>query len=417
METLARVAAAVDGERLWRELETLARFGATPAEGVNRQALSAEEIAARRHLIEQARQRQLAVWADTAGNIFFRLAGREPDLSPVLTGSHIDSQPTGGRFDGAFGVLAGLEALQALAAAPPRRSVVVVVWMNEEASRFAPGMMGSQAFVGQWELSAIRGVRDAQGLSVGECLDRLQATEQDIPLTSPGFPVAAFLEAHIEQGPILEEQGVPVGIVSGIQGTRRYRVRVLGEAAHAGTTPAHRRRDALLAATRIIQGLAALAGQWPDLMFTVGMLRVSPNAPSVVPAESFFSIDIRHPDDALLARLDGEIQHCCEASAPPCTVEVSRIAVAASLNFPTALRARLQRVAKSLGVPTLEIYAGAGHDARHLHAVCPTAMLFAPCRDGVSHAEHEWAEPADLAAATRVLAAALWDLAEAGVAG
>lgn len=410
----AAAAAAVDGGRLWRRLEALGRFGATETGGVCRLALSPEEAAARRQLVEWAREAGLEASADAAGNLFLELTGSAPDLPPVVTGSHIDSQPSGGRFDGAYGVLAGLEALVAIAEAGirPARSLVVAAWMNEEASRFAPGMMGSKAFAGEWPLEALRAVTDSDGVSVGAALDRLRAAEPDLPERAVGFPAAAFVEAHIEQAPVLDRAGVPIGVVTGIQGTSRYRITVTGSAGHAGTVPQPERRDAMMAAARMIAALGQAAAELPGLMLTVGLLRLQPNAPSVIPREAYFSLDIRHVEDAVLAAADARIRAIVAAEAAPCEATLEQIAHAANLSFPTEIQARIAAAAEALGLPAQRLPSAAGHDARHLHGVCPTGMIFIPCRDGISHDEREWCRPEDVEAGARVLAHVLLDLAE-----
>lgn len=408
-----RAAQAVDGSRLWQRLQDLARFGATPAGGVSRLALSAEEIGARRQIIDWARADGLDVGTDAAGNLFVELRGSEPTLPPVLTGSHIDSQPSGGRFDGAYGVLAGLEALVATARAcvQPARSLVLAAWTNEEASRFSPGMMGSKAFAGEWQLDAIRQVMDADGISVGEALRTVRSAEADVPERPLGFPVAAFVEAHIEQAPVLDRAGVPIGVVTGIQGTSRYRITVSGRAGHAGTVPQGERSDAMMAAARIIAGLDREAKAIPGLMLTVGMLRLQPNAPSVIPREAYFSVDVRHVDDHALQAIDGRIGAVVVAEAEPCAVNVERIAHAPNLHFPQAVRERIAAAAHALGEQALELPSAAGHDARHLNSICPTGMIFIPCRDGISHAEEEYSRPEDVTAGARVLAHVLVGLA------
>ncbi|MCW0183148.1 MAG: M20 family metallo-hydrolase [Zavarzinia sp.] len=411
----SKAAGQVSEARLWARHLAMAQFGATAKGGVNRQALSIEEIAARLQLIEWATGLGLVAFNDDAGNLFLRLEGSEPGLAPVLTGSHIDSQPSGGRFDGIYGVLAGLEAVQAIleAGIRPRRSIEVVAWMNEEGSRFAPGMMGSEAFAGLRPLSTILAVRDAAGAMTGDALAAvLQAEADAVRATRPlGFAPHAFLEAHIEQGPVLEAAGIPIGVVTGIQGVRRFRLRVTGTEAHAGTTPRAARRDALQAAVRIIAHLDSLTDQ-PGVMFTVGMIEVKPNAPSVVPAEAYFSIDLRHPDDALLQALGDAVHDRAAGLAAPCRVEVTEIAAARALAFPERLQALIAGHAASLGLKHMSLPSLAGHDARQLHHVCPTAMIFVPCRDGVSHREDEYASPEDLAAGCRVLTECLLDLAE-----
>ncbi len=405
----------VDVDRLWRRLMRLAEFGATSAGGVNRQALSEQEIAARKTLAAWAREAGLNVLNDPIGNMFFRLEGADPDAAPVLSGSHIDSQPTGGKFDGTFGVLAALEALCALAlsARKPRRSIEAVAWTNEEGSRFAPGMMGSEAFTGQRALERMLAVEDVDGTSVRSALAQVIAAEPEISRRPLGFPVHAYVEAHIEQGPILEREETSIGVVSGIQGSRRFRVTVTGEAAHAGTTPRRDRKDAVLAAVGMIDALAELVCDPDDVMFTVGLFRVQPNAPSVVPREAYFSIDLRHPDNDVLTRLGDAVSDCCHANRGACTVGVEEIAHAPSLGFPGSLRETISAAAERLELSWREIPSAAGHDARQLHYHCDSGMIFIPCRDGISHNESEWTEPHQVADGSRVLADVLWELADA----
>ncbi len=411
---MTRPSTHVDAARLWQSHLSLARHGATAAGGVNRQALSDEEIAARRELIAATRDLGLAAFTDAAGNFFLRMDGREADAPPVLTGSHIDSQPTGGRFDGAYGVLAGIEAIRALRASgiTPRRPIEVVAWMNEEGSRFAPGMMGSAAFAGAAELSAFLTVTDASGVSVGDELARMQKAFRDVPLRPLGQPVAAYVEAHIEQGPLLEQEGFSVGVVTGIQGKRTFRVTVSGEEAHAGTTPLRGRRDALLAATAIIQGLSRAFTDPDDILkFTVGRIEVQPNAPSVVAARAVFSIDLRHPDSARLRSLGDDIAGLSIDYGRPCEVTVRELSCAMSLEFPQPIRDLIRGRATDIGIRTLDLPSAAGHDARFLHGVCPSGMIFVPCKGGISHNEAESATASDLADGARVLADVLLDLA------
>jgi beta-ureidopropionase / N-carbamoyl-L-amino-acid hydrolase len=411
------VARAVDADRLWARHMRLAEIGATARGGVDRQALSGEEIEARRRLAAWAGELGLEVLTDDIANLFLRLPGQRPELAPVLAGSHIDSQPTGGRFDGVFGVLAALEAVAAMRACGvvPERPVEVVAWTNEEGSRFAPGMMGAQAFAAVWPLEEMLAVRDRDGISVREARDAVLAATPEIARRPLGFPAFAYLEPHIEQGPVLEREGKAVGIVTRMQGNRRFRVRVRGEAAHAGTTPMRERRDALMAAASMIGALGRAMADPDDVVrFTVGMLEVAPNAPSVVPESVLFSIDLRHFEADRLAALGDAVAPTCEAHAGPCAVEVREIARDEPSVLDSGLALRLRAAARALEVPHMDHPSAAGHDARFVARVCPTAMLFVPCRDGISHNEAEWAEPVDLAAGARVLAATLVDLACGG---
>lgn len=404
----------IDADRLWARHMQLARHGATANGGVDRQALSAEEIAAWREVIAWGRDTGLAPYTDAAGNLFLRLEGRDPDAAPVLTGSHLDSQPSGGKFDGVYGVLAGIEAMQALrdAQVTLRRPIEVVAWMNEEGSRFAPGMMGSAAFTGATPLERFLPVRDAGGISVTEALDKLRSAFPDVPSRPLRRDVASYVEAHIEQGPILEREGYVIGVVTGIQGKRTFRVSVHGEEAHAGTAGQHERKDALLAAVRMIQALdAAMQAGGDDVKFTVGRLDVTPNAPSVIAGNAIFSIDLRHVDSSRLASLGDRIPAICAANAGPCRVDVVELTTAMSLAFPESMTGLIRRSADGLGISARDILSSAGHDARFLHGICPTGMIFVPCASGISHNPRESAKPEDLAAGARVLVTVLESLA------
>lgn len=411
---MASAAEFVSADRLWKRHQQLAVHGATPAGGVNRQALSAEDIAARRQLIDWGRALGLRAFSDAASNLFLRADGTSNEAAPVLTGSHLDSQPTGGKFDGVFGVLAGLEAVQAILASgvKPRRPIEIVAWMNEEGSRFAPGMMGSRVFTGASTLESILDVRDAHGVSVRDDIARVAAAFPALALLPLQRTLSAYVEAHIEQGPILEREGFQVGVVRGIQGKRTFRVCVHGEAAHAGTTCLRDRKDALLAATAMVQALSrALHDDADRVKFTVGSFEVVPNAPSVVAERVVFSIDLRHPESAVLRMLGDRIAGVCAENAGACTVDVTELTSAMSLAFPEAMQDLIRDSARQLGIRTLDIDSAAGHDARYLNDVCPSGMIFVPCRDGISHNEAESATPDDLAAGARVLTQTLLQLA------
>lgn len=409
----AAIASRIDEARLWERHMSIARHGATAAGGVNRQALTPEEASARREVTGWACALGLKASTDAAGNLFLRLEGTDPSAAPVLTGSHLDSQPTGGKFDGVYGVLAGLESVEAMidAKVRPRRSIEIVAWMNEEGSRFVPGMMGSAAFAGAMPLEEILGIRDAAGVSVAEGLAAMEQAFPEVPGRALGRPVKAYVEAHIEQGPILEREGFTIGIVTGIQGKRTFRVTVTGEEAHAGTSLRRDRQDALLSATQMVQALAAVMHDAEDVVkFTVGRFTVQPNAPSVVPSSVVFSIDLRHPDSAVLQSLGDRIPAICAAQAGPCEVKSEELTTAMSLEFPPAMRQLIGACAERVGVRSMEILSAAGHDARYLHTVCPTGMIFVPCKDGISHNESESATASDLADGARVLAEALLEL-------
>ena len=409
------VAGRVDGGRLWRRLMQMAEIGAIPGNGVNRQALSEEDIAARELLIDWARRRGYAVAVDEAANLFVRRPGSEPDLAPVLTGSHMDSQPRGGRFDGIYGVIAGLEAIEALddAGTATKRPVELVAWTNEEGSRFDPGCMGSMVFSGTAPLERFEDAVDADGISFGRALSRTLGATPDLPRRRETILPAAYVEAHIEQGPVLEAAEVPIGAVTGVQGSQRFVVEVDGATAHAGTTPVRGRRDALQAALRAVARLNETMADPNDVLrFTVGRFEVEPNSPNTVPSRVRFSIDLRHPDGWELDRRARRIPRVCENAALPCSVRISRTFDQRPIAFESGIVETIERSAAAIDQPSLRIPSGANHDAAFVAKVSPTAMIFIPCLRGVSHHESEYASPEDCAAGARVLAETLRTLAD-----
>jgi N-carbamoyl-L-amino-acid hydrolase len=412
---MSGIAEHVDGQRLWRDLMALAQYGATQLGGVNRLALSAEEIAARKALVAWGSEFGLQASVDESANLFLRLEGRSKDLPPLLTGSHIDTQPTGGKFDGAYGVVAGLAALRAIAASGkrPRRSIDVVAWMNEEGSRFAPGMMGSAVFTGQRKMQEILPVKDKQGCSVQDALATVLEGEKELPRRPLGTPVAAYVEAHIEQGPLLEAQGKTIGVVTGIGGKRTFRVTVDGEPAHAGTSTRRERRDALVSAVAIVDALQkAMWDEADTVRFTIGMFTVTPNAPSVVPSRVVFSVDLRHDDDQVVRSLGDKVAGVCEAARGKCKVTVTPLLYDPPLQFPEPMRAHVRDAAARLGLPSMDLASPAGHDSRYMHYYCPTGMVFIPCKEGISHNEAESITESDAEAGVRVLADVVFALAD-----
>jgi beta-ureidopropionase / N-carbamoyl-L-amino-acid hydrolase len=351
---------------------------------------------------------------DAAANLFLALEGREPRLPPVLIGSHIDSQPTGGKFDGAYGVLAALEAVQAISehSDRPRRTIEVVAWMNEEGSRFAPGMMGSAAFTGRRKLADILPLQDRTGSTVETALKFVLDAEADVARRPLGFPIAGFLEAHIEQGITLELQGCTAGVVTGIQGKRTFRIEITGEEGHAGTTPRRARRDALTSAVAVVDALQkAMWDEADTVRFTIGLFEVTPNVPSVVPGKVHFSIDLRHDNADVIERLGNMIPGVCEANRGRCDVAIRQLLYDAPLQFPEEMRSRIARTAQRLCISHMRLQSPAGHDARYLHYFCPTGMIFIPCKDGISHNEAESITPTDAAAGARILAETAFELA------
>jgi N-carbamoyl-L-amino-acid hydrolase len=407
-------AARVDEARLWRRHADMARIGALPNGGVNRPALSPLDAEARKLLVSWARARGWACAQDPIGNLFVRRPGRDADAAPVLTGSHLDTQPTGGRFDGTYGVLAGLEALEAMDDAGIRtaRPIEVVAWTNEEGARFQPGCAGSAAFAGETPLERILAAADRDGVTVRDALAPVLASQPDLALRPLGFPAHAYVEAHIEQGPRLEAEGRTIGVVTGIQGSRWFEVTVTGEEAHAGTTPMAVRKDALVSALGMVRALRELMADPDDVVrFNVGRFDVMPGSPNTVPGKVVFTIDFRHPSLEVLTRLGDRVEAVCRAEAGPCGVAVRETTTTAPSVFPDEMVERVRAAAERLGLSYLVMPSGAGHDARHMARVCPTGMIFVPCERGISHNEAENAAPADLAAGARVLAEVLAELA------
>src|SRR5215813_2608577 len=404
---IGTIAVYVNGDRVWDRLMALAKFGALPKGGVNRQALSNEEIQARAEIVRWGRSMGLEASSDAAANLFLRYKGVDPKLAPILIGSHIDTQPTGGKFDGAFGVLAALETVEAIISSRmrPLRTIDVVAWMNEEGSRFAPGMMGSGVYSGVRKLEDILRIRDKAGVSVETELKKVLSAEPLLPQRPLAQKPAGFIEAHIEQGPILQDERKTIGIVSGIQGKRTFRVQVDGEENHAGTSPRRARRDALVSAVDIVRALHEALWDGADVVrLTVGMFTVSPNAPSVVPGRVVFSIDLRHPEAGKLHELGDAVAGICRDARGRCAVTVRDLLHDPPLEFPLAIRQAIRSAATALRVPWMDIPSGAGHDARHLHYVCPTGMIFIPCKGGISHNEAESILEHHAADGARVLA-------------
>ncbi|MGE0154891.1 MAG: Zn-dependent hydrolase [Reyranellaceae bacterium] len=410
-----KLAEAVSESRLWQRHADMAKIGGTPKGGVNRLALTAEDNRARQQLCAWAAARHYQVFVDGIGNLFVRRPGADADAAPVMSGSHMDTQPTGGRFDGMYGVLAAFEALEALddAGIRTKRPVEAVAWTNEEGSRFQPGTMGSAVFSGMKTLDGYLGVVDSAGVTFGEALKQTLAATPQAAHRAFQIPVSAYVEAHIEQGPRLEIAGKPIGVVTGIQGSRWFTIEVTGEEAHAGTTPLAVRKDAFRAAVAMVQALQELMQDPADTVrFTIGRFEVMPGSPNTVPGRVLFTIDFRHPQDEVIARLGDQVEPICRALAGPCGVTVTETSRHPSTWFDREIVELVARTTDALGLPKMELFSGAGHDARCLQPLCPTGMIFVPCAKGISHNEAEDASPADLAAGARVLASVLRELAD-----
>jgi N-carbamoyl-L-amino-acid hydrolase len=407
--------AMIDQARLWRRHEEMARIGATGRGGVCRLALTAEDTAGRALLLSWASRMGLTADIDPIGNLFISRAGSEPDALPVWTGSHLDTQPTGGKYDGIYGVLAGLEVLESFAerGIATRRLIELVVWTDEEGVRFQPTTMGSAVHAGAVRLEDALAARDPDGITAGTALAAQMAALSGVGRRPLGLPAHAYVEAHIEQGPVLEAAGRVIGAVTGIQGLRQFAVTVVGEEAHAGTTPVSRRRDAFAAAHRIVGALHRLVEDATETTrFTIGRFQAEPGSPNTVPGRVEFTIDLRHPDLATLDRLTDAIMENCRREAAPCSAEIMPLLNSTPVAFDPAMIERVRAAARRLGHEPLDILSGATHDAKFMAGLCPTAMIFIPCRGGVSHNEAEAVEPEHLAAGTEVLAEVLRELAE-----
>ena len=405
----------INADRLWGSLMELARIGATPKGGVRRLTLTEEDRLARDLFARWAREAGCAVEVDGIGNIFARRAGSDPSAAPVAMGSHLDSQPSGGKFDGAYGVIAGLEVVRTLndAGLRTRAPLEVVSWTNEEGSRFTPVMMGSGVFAGVFTLAHARAQKDVDGRSVGEALDAIGYAGGARP-----HRLAAYFEAHIEQGPVLENERCTIGVVRGALGQRWYDVTVTGQDAHAGPTPMALRRDALLAASRLVQEVNRIAREFPDeARGTVGYLQVRPNSRNVIPGEVRTTVDFRNAKAGTLDAMCAALADAARRIEAECRVQIElrEATYFRPCEFDAGMVALVRQGASALGYRHRDIVSGAGHDAVHVARTTPTAMIFIPCEGGISHNEIESATPADLAAGCNVLLQAALD--KAGVAG
>ncbi|KQZ97901.1 MAG: Zn-dependent hydrolase [Achromobacter sp.] len=396
---------SINGNRLWQSLMDLAQIGATAKGGNCRLALTALDGQGRDLVTGWMRDAGMTVRVDQVGNIFARRAGRDDSLPPVMTGSHIDTQPTGGKFDGCYGVLAGLEVIRTLndAGVQTEAPLEVAIWTNEEGSRFVPVMMGSGVFAGKFPLETALSARDAQGISVRDELAAIGYAGAD-PVG--GRPVDAYFEAHIEQGPILEHEEKTVGVVTGSLGLRWYDVTVTGMEMHAGPTPMAIRRDALFATSFLLQAVVNIANSHqPHGRGTVGEIHAHPGSRNVIPGQVRFTTDLRHEDEATLTRMDQDWRRVCDdiAVAHGVHVDVKDVQYFPPTPFDTDLVDKVRKGAANRGLPAMNIVTGAGHDAVYMAAVAPTAMIFVPCKDGISHNEIEDARPEHLEAGCNVL--------------
>ena len=409
---------AINAERLWGEIMETAAIGGTPKGGVCRLTLTDFDRQVRDWFKVRAEQLGCRVTIDDMGAMFARRDG-VANVPPIAFGSHLDTQPTGGKFDGVLGTLAALEALRTLVEAgyETYAPIEVVNWTNEEGSRFAPAMVSSGVFAKVLEKDWAQSRQDRGGTTFAAALDAIgyRGTER-----CGEHPLSAFFELHIEQGPILEAEGKDIGVVTGVQAMRWYEVTVTGQDTHTGTTPMHLRKNALLGAARLIEAIDTIGRKHAPGVATVGRIENRPNSPNVVPGEVFFMVDLRHPDGGALDAMEADFRAALPAICEPLGLGVSmqRIWDQPELRFDAECVAAVRRAAALTGYSSRDIVSGAGHDAAYVSRVAPAAMIFVPCRGGISHNEAEFSSKEQCAKGAQVLLQAVLDydrmLAERG---
>jgi len=395
----------IDPERLWGNLMETATIGGTPKGGICRLTLTDLDRRVRDWFKVRVQELGCIVTVDDMGAMFARRAGQRNNIPPIAMGSHLDTQPTGGKFDGALGVLAALEALQTLheAGYETFAPIEVINWTNEEGARFAPAMVSSGVFAGAFDHDWASSRTDSAGITFAQALRDIGYRGSE---KCGAHPLSAFFELHIEQGPLLEAEDKDIGVVTGVQGIRWFEVTITGRDAHSGTTPMNRRKNALLAASHVVEQVEQIAHKHAPLAVgTVGFLQVKPNSPNVVPGEVFFTVDLRHPDANILEAMDDEFRSSVDDICRPKGLQfaISKILDQPPVHFNAECIACVREGAKILGLSARDIVSGAGHDAAYVSRVAPAAMIFAPCRDGISHNEVEFTSKEQCAAGAQVL--------------
>ena len=395
----------IDGKRLWDSLMAMAQHGATPKGGVKRLTLTPIDRAAREDFRAQCESLGLAVRVDEIGNMFARREGRDPTRKPVLFGSHLDSQPSGGKYDGALGVMAGMEVMRTLhdLNITTEAPLELVNWTDEEGSRFGLSLMGSGTWAGVYPLARSYALRDTDGVTVEQALDAIGYRG---PEPAEPFPADSYFELHIEQGPILERAGKRIGIVTGAQAQVWWDARIEGQDSHAGTTPPDARRDALVGAAQVIALVdRTMRAHGAEGRGTVGFVQVLPNSRNVIPGEVAFSIEFRHPDSAVIAALARDFPAAAAAAVAPsgCSLTLTPVLHYDAQPFDAECVALVEQATARLGYTAQRMVSGAGHDAVYVARRIPAAMIFTPCKDGLSHNEAESIEPEEAEAGCQVL--------------
>jgi len=404
----------IDGDRLWQSLLSLARIGATAKGGVKRLALTDLDKQGRDLVVGWGREAGLAITVDKIGNVFMRRDGTDNSLPPIVSGSHIDTQPTGGKFDGNYGVLAALEVVRSLNDHHIRTEapLEVVFWTNEEGSRFVPVMMGSGVFCDAFSLETAYAAKDVDGKTVAAELAHIGYLGDE----QPGrHPIGAYFELHIEQGPVLEDADKVIGIVPAVMGLSWYDCIVTGMEAHAGPTPMGLRKDALQVSARIMQEVVSIANRYPPYgRGTVGFVQVFPNSRNVIPGEVKFSIDLRNVSAELLTNMHEEMLAFIEMmrTETHLGITIERVSHYPPCPFHPDCIGAVRRAAAMLGYSSMDVVSGAGHDAIYVARLAPSGMIFIPCKDGISHNEIEYAKPEHVEAGCNVLLHAMLERAQ-----
>ena len=396
---------SVNGERLWNSLMRMAEIGATQKGGVCRLALTDLDKEGRDLLSQWCDAERCERRIDPMGNMFFKRSGVQNSAHAVGMGSHLDTQPTGGKFDGVYGVLAALEVIRVLNEhdISTRLPVELVVWTNEEGARFPPAMIGSGVYAGAFDLEYGHGRADPDNKTIGDELKRIGYLQNTLP-KDHGF--SAFFEAHIEQGPILEAKGLSIGVVTGVQGVRWYDIEVTGEETHAGPMPMEMRKDAMRGAAKLLPEIYQIAKRHePDGRVTIGEFHIQPGSRNTVPSKAVFSIDFRHPDETMFDQMHTDLIEIVEKLNQSSNVEfrVDNFWRAAPTKFNETCVNTVRRSAEKCGFESIDMVSGAGHDSVYIARVAPTAMIFIPCDDGVSHSEIENTSPEFVEAGANVL--------------
>jgi N-carbamoyl-L-amino-acid hydrolase len=404
----------IDGARLWDALMEMAKIGATPKGGCKRLTLTDLDKQGRELFRSWCEAAGCSVKVDQMGNMFARRPGEDDALSPVLMGSHLDTQPTGGKFDGVLGVLGALEVVRSLndLKIKTRRPILIANWTNEEGSRYAPAMISSGVFAGVFSKEFAYSRLDADEKALGDELERIGFKGAE-PIG--GWPIHASFELHIEQGPILEDENIDVGVVTHGQGQRWYEIRLTGFESHAGSTPMARRKDALLGAARIVELVNRIGlSKAPLAVSTCGMLNPYPNSRNVIPGEVFMTSEFRHPNDETLTEMDAQFRAGVEEIAKTIGLgaELKQVFYYAPVAFDAGCVEAVRRAARHFGYSHRDIVSGAGHDACYIARVAPTSMIFTPCVDGISHNEAEDIKPEWSTAGANVLMHAVLEKAE-----